>query len=117
MRTRSVMAWCYFALLFFAGVAYVLFMLGQRHYKEQDSEYFALVMLVLPALALLGVPARFSTRLGYAALLAVCWLCFYVGYSATRTTPGLLWRMRAAAMAHASDGTHLRIHRSVASWR
>jgi hypothetical protein len=69
-----------FLLLLVCGTILTLFATTQRLYKEEDSSYFALTMLVLPGLVFLAAQARLRQRFVRASLTILYWLTFYMLY-------------------------------------
>ncbi len=87
MPNRKAIDWSIFVLLLIVGSALVLFATSQHVYKEQDNVYFALAMLMLPALTLLISCERFGTRLVRAVLTISYWFIFYTQYVSYQNHP------------------------------
>jgi hypothetical protein len=87
MPSRKAIEWRIFLLLLIVGTALVLFATSQHVSKEQDNVYFALAMLILPAITFLLSCERFGTRLVRAVLTISYWFIFYAQYVSYQNRP------------------------------
>ena len=87
MPSRKAIEWSIFLLLLIVGTALVLFATSQHVSKEQDNVYFALAMLILPAITFLLSCERFGMRLVRAVLTISYWFIFYAQYVSYQNRP------------------------------